>query len=145
MYIISEEFCAFGLEDQLLLLGQIGSCGEGVEGVDAVVLAHVLEGRGAGSRELVFLLLAYFLDVERAVVAEDLGEDLLLVVELQTIAFGLVECFLELLLLLQQQFLEGVDLLEVLLPAGPLLDELLHLLQAGLVDLDLVLTLDLDV
>lgn len=78
-------------------------------------------------------------------VTENLREDLLLVVELQTISFRLVERFLELLLLLHKQFLEGVNLLEVLLLAGPLLDELLYLLQVGLIDLDLVLTLDLDV
>lgn len=142
--IISEEFGAFGLEDQLLLLGEVGRGGQGVEGVDAVVLAHVLEGRRAGAGELVVLLLAYFFDVEGTVAAEDLGEDFLLVVELQAVALGLVEGLLELLLLLQQQFLEGADLLEVLLPAGPLLDELLHLLQAALVDLDLVLPLALD-
>lgn len=142
--IISEEFGAFGLEDQLLLLGEVGRGGQGVEGVDAVVLAHVLEGGRAGAGELVVLLLAYFFDVEGAVAAEDLGEDLLLVVELQAVALGLVEGLLELLLLLQQQFLEGADLLKVLLPAGPLLDELLHLLQAALVDLDLVLPLALD-
>lgn len=72
-----------------------------MEGVDAVVLAHILEGRGAGSGELVLLLLAYFFDVEGTVVAKDLGEDLLLVVELQAVALGLVERLLELLLFLQ--------------------------------------------
>ena len=131
------------MEDQLLLLGEVGSCGESVEGVDAVVLAHVLEGRRAGSRELVLLLLAYFFDVERTVVAEDLGEDLLLVVELQTIALSLVERLLELLLLLQEEFLEVADLLEVLLSAGPLLNKLLHFLEVCLVYLDLVFALNL--
>lgn len=52
---------------------------------------------------------------------------------------------MELFLLLDEQLLQGVDLLEVLLSARPLFDELLHLLEIALVDLDLVLPLDFDV
>lgn len=68
------------MKDEFLLFGEVSGRGDGVECIDAVVLAHVLQGRGTGPRHLVLLLLADLLDVERAVVAEDLGEDLLLVV-----------------------------------------------------------------
>ena len=142
--MISEEFGAFGLEDELVLPVEFRGGGDGVEGVDAMVLADVLDGGGAGPGQLVLLLPADFLDVERAVAAEDLREDLLLVVQLQPIPLRLVEGLLELLLLLQQQLLQGADLRHVLLPARTLLHQLLHLLQAALVDLYLVIPLAFD-
>jgi hypothetical protein len=67
-----------------------------------VLAGRVLDNGGIGARELGVFSLANLLDVEGAVAAEDLAEDLLLVVEFKSIPFGLVECLLELLLLLSQ-------------------------------------------